>query len=125
MNKLLAVAAAPLLALALASPAHATGAVAAHTEVTWGGGTSCIQTRGPQLRNPYLESVPTWQCSAVQSLTWDEFRYPGQYVGVDPIMGDAAWISCDITVYGSQTLTYSDYASAGDGTDVSCLRTVH
>ena len=50
---------------------------------------------------------------------WDEYRSSSQLIGVDPIMGNADWISCTITVDGRYS--YSDYASRGDGTDSAPL----
>lgn len=107
--------------IALATAPIASAGATAHTEVVWGG-ANCIETQGASLGNPYVLSVPTIQCSGSHVLAWDERRGPGQFIGVDPIMGYATWISCSITVGG---ILYTDYAVAGDGTDVSCLRVVN
>lgn len=50
----------------------------------------------------------------------NENVYVGQDFGMDPIMGGADWISCQ--VYVDTVLAYTDYASAGDGHDVNCWR---
>ena len=91
------------------------------TIVNWGG-TGCIETQGPMIRNPYLLSVPTTQCSPIGSLVWTEMRPAGAWIGVDPIMGNADWISCSVDDGWN---VYTDYAQRGDGTDVSCLRVAH
>lgn len=107
---------------AIATAPTASAGATAHTEVIWGGGDECILAQGPSIANPYLLSLPTLQCSFSHVLAWDERRGPGQLIGVDPIMGDAEWISCSIVVDGS--LLYTDFAVAGDDTDVTCLRVV-
>lgn len=111
-----ATAALAVTAVALAPPAQARSY--AHTTITWGG-TNCIQTQGAMIANPYLLSVPTFQCSLSHSLVWDEVGQPGQWIGMDPIMGNADWIACSIN---DGFRTYTDFAVAGDGTDVTCLR---
>jgi len=105
-------------ALGLSGATDARASSYAHTVVSWGG-TDCITTTGAQEFNRYRLSVPTWQCSPFHTLVWDEGALPGAWIGVDPIMGDATWISCSIDDGWN---TYTDFARAGDGTDVSCLR---
>lgn len=48
--------------------------------------------------------------------------YVGTSTGVDPIMGTADTLSCNFYLNGS--LVYTDFAIAGDGTDVNCLREI-
>ena len=55
------------------------------------------------------------------------FRTPalsGQYVGADPVIsGRVTWAGCSVVVNG--VLEHADYADAGDGTDVTCLRVLN
>lgn len=105
-----------------AAPAQANVAYA-YTLVTWSG-TSCIAHQGASMGNPWmLGSNMTCDMYGwpVRSAEWSERRSSGQWIGIDPLMGNADWIGCTITVDG---LSYSDFASADDGTDVSCLRVV-
>ena len=97
--------------IALAAPANAFAGYTVNTYVKWGG-TSCVDmdsASGPKMGCAYN--------------SWTETQYkvrPYSIVGVDPIMGDASWIHCDIMVDG--VVVYSDYAAHGDGHDVNCLR---
>ena len=117
-----AAAAAIAATVGVASPAQAySGYAYAHTVVTWGG-TNCIEHSGASNGNPYVLGYGH-TCMYSHAAAWDEARSSGQLIGVDPIMGNADWISCTITVDGR--FSYSDYASRGDGTDVNCLRTVN
>jgi hypothetical protein len=101
--------------------------VSASTLVEWQG-SSCVAATGPSLGNPYLLGSPSYTCQpgppgAVRWARWDELRVSGQLVGVNPIMGDNNWIKCTLFINGAVEI--SDYAAAGDGTDVSCLRVVN
>ena len=114
-------------ALFWASDAHATRVVNASTVVEWAG-TPCVAATGPSMGNPYVIGTPSVTCQpgpagAPRWSRWDEVRASGQYVGVDPIMGGNAWISCALYINGALEMT--DYAAAGDGTDVTCLRVVN
>ena len=113
-----ALAAGPLLG---AAPAQAYGSAYAHTIVSWGG-TACIEHSGASNGNAYALGYGHTCMPYSHVAAWDETRYSGQWIGVDPIMGNADWIGCTITVNG---YSYTDYASAGDGTDVNCLRVVN
>lgn len=48
---------------------------------------------------------------------------PGYITGVDPIMGLADQISCEFYLNG--IMQWSDWAAAGDGTDVNCIREIY
>lgn len=101
--------------------------VSASTLVEWQG-SSCVAAVGPSLGNPYVIGTPSYTCQpgpvgSSRWARWDELRVSGQYVGVDPIMGDNNWVRCTLFING--VLEMTDYADAGDGTDVTCLRTVN
>ena len=59
-------------------------------------------------------------CSPNGTWSFAESRVAGDFYGADPIMGDAIWIICSVYIYW--VLQVSDYAAAGDGHDVTCLR---
>ena len=110
-----------------AAPARAYAYVSASTLVEWQG-TPCVTATGPSLGNPYVIGTPSVTCQpgpsgAVRWSRWDEVRSSGQYVGVNPIMGGNAWIRCTLFINGAVEVT--DFAAAGDGTDVTCLRVVN
>lgn len=115
-------------ALFWAAPAKAyINQVSASTLVEWQG-SSCVQATGGSVGNPYVLGTPSYTCqpgpvSAARWARWDEIRVSGQYVGIDPIMGDNNWIKCTLFINGA--VEVSDYAARGDGTDVTCLRTVN
>ena len=116
-----AAAAAIAATVGVAAPANAYpayGAPNAVTFYTYWGGTDCISIEGAQLYNQRATSFHTG-CGG--GWTWNEVAGPGEIFGGDPIMGSASWASCKVYVNGD--LVYSDYATAGDGTDVNCLRT--
>jgi hypothetical protein len=109
-----AIGAAALAAVSLApsASANAYGGYYTTTQVQWGG-SSCIAVNEAYGYSDYL-------CGYGQSWRRDEVVYSGQDFGLDPVMGSASWISCQ--VYVDTQLVYSDYATVGDGTDVNCLR---
>ena len=102
---------APLAAAGTAS-AYVYGGYYAKTQVQWGG-ASCIGVN---------EAYGGYDTLCGYGGAWErnEIVYSGQDFGLDPIMGGANWVSCQ--VYINTQLVYSDYASAGDGHDASCLR---
>ena len=104
-------AAAVAAAVSLAPSANAYGYYVYHTStrVQWSG-AECID----------MTSVYTTGYGCGGSWVLDESVPTGADFGVDPIMGNASWISCQVIVDG--VVAYTDYASAGDGTDVNCLR---
>lgn len=107
-----------------APSSHAYREVFAVTRVEWAG-SNCIQAYGASQGNPYLIGSPVWTCvapSAPHWAEWAESRATGQIVGVDPEMGDNAWIKC--TLYINGRVEYVDWATAGNGHQVSCLRYV-
>ena len=77
------------------------------------GGSYCITVN---------KAYGAWEefCGYGQSWHLDEHVFTGQDFGMDPIMGNADWISCQ--VYLNTQLVYSDFATRGDGADVNCLR---
>jgi len=110
------VAAAALAAtVGVAAPANARSWHYTKTMVQWGG-SSCINV---QEANVYGYST---YCGFGNAWELNETPYVGQNLGLDPIMGNASWISCQVYVDGR--LDYSDFASAGDGTDVNCTRSM-
>ena len=91
-------------------------------------GTDCVIAAGPSMGNRYVIGTPSTTCmygpfGSARWAQWDQSGYSGQYVGIDPIMGANNWIKC--TVYVNGRIEKTDYASAGDGTDVNCLRVVN
>ena len=107
-----AIGAAAVAAVSFAPSANAYGLYYTTTEVQWGG-TNCIQENQAYGYSDYL-------CGFGNSWHRDERVASGQDFGLDPVMGSASWISCQ--VYVDTQLVYSDYATVGDGTDVNCLR---
>jgi hypothetical protein len=112
MKKRLAVAvgAAAIAATVLAPSAQAQLSWHTRSIIYWTG-TSCIQMNSPGGSGTACGG--SWEVP--------QQVYRGQDFGVDPVMGNASWISCEIWVEGE--LAYMDHAFAGDGTDVNCLRT--
>jgi hypothetical protein len=102
-------------AVLFAPPAQASGSYA-RTLVSWEG-SPCIDMRFSDATSSY-----TYVRSACGgSFTWTESNvWSGDWVGVDPIMGTASFIACDLWVDGA--LSWTDYAYAGNGHDVNCLR---
>src|SRR4029077_341768 len=91
-------------AVGMASPAQASGWHYTKTMVQWGG-SSCINV---QEANAYGYST---YCGYGNAWELNERPYSGQSLGLDPIMGNASWIACQVYVDGR--LDYADYASAG------------
>lgn len=82
------------------------------TTVRWGG-TDCIAMQMGWSGDYRVV------CGGVYTHTEGNV-WAGDNMGFDPIMGAASWISCDMYING--VLSWSDYASRGDGSDVNCLR---
>ena len=97
-----------------AAPANAYGSGYYYTttNVEWGG-SSCIGV------NEAYGGYETF-CGYGGGWRIDERVDSGQDFGLDPVMGSANWISCE--VYINTQLVYSDFATNGDGHDVNCLR---
>jgi hypothetical protein len=95
--------------LGVAAPANAQLSWYTKTVVRWTG-ASCIQLDYP--------GGSGGACGGGWEIPHQVVR--GQEFGVDPVMGDANWIFCEVWIEGQ--VVYSDYAYAGDGTDVNCLR---
>lgn len=87
------------------------------TTVTWSG-TDCIPIR---TVNGQSDLCDIYQRPASEAVV-EHGKAIGDLVGVDPIMGHADWVSCDVYLNGS--LYFRDYARAGDGSDVNCLVTL-
>lgn len=107
-----------------AAPDADAAPVFAVTRVEWAG-NPCVQVYGASQNNPYLIGAPVWQCDTTPGMHWAEWvesRTTGQVVGVDPEMGGNAWISCTLWVNGR--IEAHAEATAGNGVQVSCLRTV-
>lgn len=125
MKKLFACAATPLAALGIllpaSPPAQAYRAVYAQTNIEWGG-TPCIVVASAALRNQFTLVVGPI-CSASGTWSFTETATSGMFIGADPDMGDADWLSCQIYVNG--ILADSNFAHAGDGNEVNCIRTVN
>jgi hypothetical protein len=99
----------------LAPPANASGAFV-RTEVTWTG-AACIDVTLSDTSSTYTYTKGV--CSGSYVLT-ESNVWPGDWIGVDPIMGSASYIECTMWIDGY--LAWQDDAARGDGTDVNCLR---
>lgn len=65
----------------------------------------------------YTKSV----CNSIHEYTLTESNvWPGDWIGMDPIMGSASWIGCTMWIDG--VVSWRSAAYAGDGYDVNCLR---
>jgi hypothetical protein len=85
------------------------------TIVKWSG-TDCVSARTADGQRDLCNTVAQPHSEAVV----EHGRAIGDLVGVDPVMGDAAWVSCEMFLNGSPTM--NDVALAGDGSDVTCLK---
>lgn len=97
-----------------APPAHADSFI--RTEVAWVG-TPCIDI--------YFgwNAVTRTVCNSLGHYTYTEGNaWYGDQIGLDPIMGAATYIECKMWING--VLSWSDAALAGDGSDVTCHRTL-
>ncbi|MDV3135334.1 hypothetical protein [Mycobacterium sp. 29Ha] len=102
------------LALSLAGPAQAN-VDADHfvrTEVAWTG-APCIA-----IYHAWLAETRS-ACGGRYTYTEGNV-YPGDQIGLDPIMGAASYIECKMWIDG--VLSWSDAALRGDGSDASCSR---
>ena len=96
--------------------AHADSGAPSVTYVHWVG-ADCIAV-ATAASDPTLATTRS-VCGGMWR--WSEGNiWPGDLFGADPVMGHAAWIECWISRNGR--VVWSDSASAGDGTDVTCLR---
>lgn len=84
------------------------------TIVKWSG-IDCIAARTADGQRYLCKTVGQPRSEAVV----EHGMAVGDLVGLDPAMGKAAWISCELFLNGSPTM--SDAAPAGDGSDVTCL----
>ena len=101
--------------------AQAYKAVYAETFLQWGG-TRCIVVASASTYNQYTLVISPI-CSPNGTWRFSETAQSGMFIGDDPDMGDASWLSCQIFVNG--VLAESNYARAGDGNEVNCIRTVN
>jgi hypothetical protein len=85
------------------------------TIVKWSG-TDCISVRTATGQRDLCDPYQQPPSEAVV----EHGKAIGDLVGVDPIMGHAAWISCEMFLNGSPTM--NDVALTGDGSDVTCLK---
>ena len=85
------------------------------TTVSWYG-TDCIMATDPSRNYAHVKLCN----SPVIASIW---AVPGQTVGLDPHMGDAYVMACTVSIDGQ--INYTDSATAGDGTDVNCIREVY
>jgi hypothetical protein len=82
--------------------------------VKWSG-TDCIPARTADENRDLCKTVGQPRSEALV----EHGHAVGDLVGVDPVMGQADWVSCELYLNGSPTM--SDAALAGDGSDVTCL----
>lgn len=111
------------LAIPLAAPPEAgaiTMSYTLRTDIHWGG-TLCIEVESATMGDEYRSTSVDTICSPAGSRDFIQSRVKvGMVFGANPIMGNASWISCQ--VYRGDVQILADYAQAGDGTDVNCLR---
>jgi hypothetical protein len=102
------------LGLIAAPAAHADSFI--RTEVNWAG-ADCIAIyfAWDAVTKPICNPI------GVYSFTEGNAWY-GDQIGLDPIMGAAGYVECKMWING--VLSWSDAAYAGDGSDVSCARTL-
>jgi hypothetical protein len=102
-------------AVLFAPPAHASGHYV-RTLVSWEG-APCIDVTysDPTSSYTFTRAVCGGSYTRTESNVWG-----GDWIGVDPIMGSASFIACDMWIDG--VLSWTDSAYAGDGSDVNCLR---
>ena len=118
MKKTIMAAGIAALAAGLTAPvAQADIGLNAVTHIYWTG-APCIQVESAQKYNP---SYSTTDAICGGSWRFSEGNiWPGDLFGANPIMGSASYIEC--AVFRGGAMVWSDNASAGDGTDVNCLR---
>lgn len=120
MLKVIAAAVAATAALTLAAPAQAiTGSYITAT-VSWGP-TACVEVHEPDPSTGRTTYATGTACGN-GFLQVSYFAPVGTLVGIDPVMGANSTVSCSIVASGR--LLYSDYGTAGDGHDITCLRTL-
>ncbi|MCV7251624.1 DUF732 domain-containing protein [Mycobacterium hackensackense] len=89
------------------------------TTVTWSG-PACIDVKSAVVGQP-TQLVSQQICSPDRSVTRNEgARKSGDFFGVDPIMGSADFLSCQVDVDGA--VRVRDQGTAGDGHDINCLQ---
>ena len=84
------------------------------TIVTWSG-TDCIPIRTVNGQSDLCDIYQQPPSEAVI----EHGKAAGDLVGVNPVMGHADWMSCEVYLNGSPY--FRDYGRAGDGSDVNCL----
>lgn len=109
-----------ILALAWAPVGRSQRIHTVRTLVSWTG-TGCIDITSPQIANRYFLTTETI-CDPNDQAGYIAFQLPGEWIGADPIMGNATTISCEVYIDG--VLSYVDLAVRGDGSDVNCLGTL-
>ena len=85
------------------------------TIVKWSG-TDCISVRTATGQRDLCDPYQQPPSEAVV----EHGKAIGDLVGIDPIMGNAKWVGCEMFLNGG--LTMSDVALAGDGSDATCLK---
>lgn len=108
-----AVSGACLAPLAQAEPNIIPG-VTVMTIVKWSG-TDCIPARTATGQRDLCSTMGQPHSEAVV----EHGHAVGDLVGLDPAMGKADWVSCEVFLNGSPNI--NDVALAGDGSDVTCL----
>lgn len=108
-----------LLAVATATcPVAAADVSFVRTEVEWAG-AACIDMTFNDAASLYTYTKAVCSRNGTYSLT-ESNVWPGDEIGVDPIMGAAGYIQCRVYING--VLAWSDSAYRGDGSDVNCRR---
>ncbi|OBF95122.1 hypothetical protein A5790_01905 [Mycobacterium sp. 852002-51152_SCH6134967] len=102
-------------------PARGNKVVTATTRLQWAG-SRCISILSAR-QDDRTRTGEDRICADSGTWRYSEQATSGHLIGGDPIMGDADWIACQLYINGQ--LEFSDRADAGDGSDVSCLRTLN
>lgn len=113
INKVVLSAAALACAATLAvTPTASAASSNIYATVTWGAGSDCIHyDAGGGTDN----SV----CSSAHQYKWNYTAYDGQYIGLDPYIGNHSWVACTLYIDGRQW--DGDVVDKGDGQDANCL----
>lgn len=112
-------------AACLANPGEAkavTYGIETRTDVWWYGGNTCNNSvTRPDMYDARF-TVTAWPMYCGNHTTDFDFVTPGSWYGVDPNIGDANAVECEVVnTYTGEILAYG-YATAGNGVEVDCLR---
>lgn len=105
------------IAVPVADPAPRFNPGTYSTYVSWVG-APCIDVRSP---NGPLMPVATTCVSGEVDVVHHIVRNSGEWIGADPIMGQASGLACKVVADATGAVLYADSGAAGDGHDVNCI----